>query len=116
MFIYSVAVSYNKRLLNTLFFIGLLSVAAYFYQQKELENLYEVRVGTQLENEEIRAEVKGGEYLLKYPGYFVLGIGPGMYNFALALEYPGEAGLSPSGRILIPFNMAFFNLSLRFLV
>ena len=105
--IYGILFDFNKRLLNTLVIIAILGTGAYFFQQKELDALYNVRVEEQLENDEVRAEVKGLEYVKSHFGLFVLGIGPGMYNFALAAEFPNEAGLTNYGKKLIPFNAAF---------
>ncbi|MBL4708843.1 MAG: hypothetical protein JKY48_10445 [Flavobacteriales bacterium] len=104
---YVLFLNYNRRLMRTLVVASLIGVGGYFSQQQNLNKLYENRVDEQLENEDVRSEVKGVDYLQSYPGLFIFGIGPGMYNFALAIEYPGKAGLSPLGEILIPFNSAF---------
>jgi len=104
---YALFISFNKKLLGTLLFISLIGSLAYFYQKQKLDVLYEVRVDQQLERDDVREEVRGWEYMKKYPSFFVLGVGPGMYNFALAIEYPdGVSGLSFSGRYLKPINSA----------
>tara|TARA_B100001057_G_scaffold121936_1_gene120782 strand:- start:431 stop:1528 length:1098 start_codon:yes stop_codon:yes gene_type:complete len=104
--IYSIFINYNPRLLGTLIFSMLIGGVGYLYQEQEVEELYEVRVVDQLEYEEVRQEYYGWDYMVKYPGHFVTGLGPGMYNFALALEFPGLGGLSSNGRILKPYNSA----------
>tara|TARA_B100000809_G_scaffold201247_1_gene201797 strand:- start:2095 stop:3438 length:1344 start_codon:yes stop_codon:yes gene_type:complete len=104
--IYTFFIKFNKILFRQLSIITLLGLATFIYQKKYIKTLYEVRVGKQIDDEEIRAEVKGQEFILNYPEMFILGLGPGNYNFALSKEYPEEAGLSEQGRILIPFNSA----------
>jgi len=102
--LYVLFINYNKALFQQIFILLIIGASTYFYQKIYFDALYEVRVDKQLEREEIRAEVKGQEFIFSYPEMFVLGIGPGNYNFALAKEYPGEAGLSGHGKYLKPFN------------
>lgn len=104
--IYSVFINYNRRLFNSLIVTILIGGAGYLYQSQELDELYEVRVEEQLEYEEVRQEYYGWDYLVKYPGHFVTGLGPGMYNFALAVEFPGLGGLTSNLSGLKPFNSA----------
>lgn len=100
---YVVFFNYNKMLFRQLMILIVLAIGAYFYQKSYFETIYEARVETQLETEEVRAEVRGQEFIFKYPEMFILGIGPGNYNFALAKEYKGKAGITMNG-YLIPFN------------
>lgn len=102
--LYVVFIKFNKVLFRQLSLFLIIGISAYFYQKVYFDTLYEVRVDKQLEREEVRAEVKGQEFILSYPEMFILGMGPGNYNFALAKEYPGKAGLSGNGRFLTPFN------------
>lgn len=104
--LYVVFIKFNKMLFRQLLLIVILSFTGYYYQKNYFDKLYETRVQNQLEREEVRAEVKGQEFLFDNPEMFILGLGPGIYNFALAKEYPNKAGLSENGRFLIPFNSA----------
>lgn len=105
--IYSIFLNYNVVLLRSLLIFLVLGVFAFFYQEAYLKNLYDSRVEQQLDREEVRAEVKGQEFILNNPTMFIVGLGPGIYNFALAKEYPGRAGISVTGKFLIPFNSGF---------
>ncbi|PCI99613.1 MAG: hypothetical protein COB15_03890 [Flavobacteriales bacterium] len=112
--IYTLFINFNKTLFRQLTVLIVLGLSTYLYQKVYLDTLYEVRVDKQLEQEEIRAELKGQEFILDYPEMFILGIGPGNYNFALAKEYPGKSGLSGHGRFLIPFNSALMTYMFDF--
>lgn len=103
---YVIFINYNKTLFRQLSFFLVIGLSTYFYQKVYFDSLYEVRVDKQLEHEEVRAEVKGQEFILSYPEHFIFGVGPGIYNFALAKEFPGKAGLAGKGKFLIPFNSA----------
>lgn len=100
---YVLFISYNKLLFRQLLFLIIAAVSAYYYQTNYFDSIYEARVEAQLENEEIRAEVRGQEFLLNHPEMFILGLGPGNYNFALSKEYDGKAGITING-YLIPYN------------
>ena len=104
--LYILLISYNKVLFQQLSILLIIGGSTYFYQKVYFDSLYEIRVDKQLEREEIRVEIKAQEFLFNYPEMFILGLGPGNYNFALAKEYPGKAGLSGNGQYLRPFNSA----------
>lgn len=101
---YGLTFKNNNHLMRIVTLVLIFGSIGFVYQKTYIEKLYAVRVEQQLEKEEIRAEIKGQEYMAKYLSRFIIGIGPGMYNFALAVEYPNQAGLSPDGKFLIPFN------------
>ena len=102
--IYSIFIDFNQSLFKQLFLFLIIGASFYSYQKIYFDQLYEIRVDKQIEKEEVRAEVKGQKFMMNYPEMFVLGIGPGNYNFALSKEYKGKAGLAENGRYLVPFN------------
>ena len=104
--IYSIFVNYNQRMISTLVLVAIVGVAGYFYQKQAIDELYEVRVVEQLEYEEVRQEFYGWDYIKKFPGKTIIGHGPGIYNFALADEFPGKGGISYNGLFLKPLNSA----------
>jgi hypothetical protein len=102
--LYTLFIKFNKALFRQLIFLLVLGTGTYLYQKVYFDKLYTVRVDKQLEREEVRAEVKGQEFILNNPEMFIIGFGPGIYNFALSKAYPEVAGLSEHGTFLIPFN------------
>jgi len=102
--LYTLFIQYNKTLSRQLVILLILGTGTYLYQRVYFENLYTLRVDKQLEREEVRAEVKGQEFIISNPEMFIVGIGPGIYNFALAKEFPKVGGLTENGTFLIPFN------------
>jgi|GEM_PF-2782752 len=103
--IYATLVSANKRLTTRLIGVSIVLGVGFYYQEAYVSSLYEIRVKKQFDTEEIRAEVRGQEFIANQPLKFIVGIGPGNYNFALAYYYPYGAGISVEG-FLIPFNSA----------
>jgi len=101
--LYVIFVKYNKALFRQLLFFIFLGFVVFLYQKSYVERLYDARVSKQLEAEEIRTEVIGQKFILTYPEMLIIGVGPGVYNFALTKEYP-ETPLVGRGTWLLPFN------------
>jgi hypothetical protein len=104
LFLYTLFVKFNKILFRQLSFILIGGVGLYFYQSSYFDKIYKTRVDKQLEHEEVRAEIYGQKFITSYPEMLILGFGPGVYNFALAKEYPNKAGIVNKGKMLRPFN------------
>jgi hypothetical protein len=102
--IYTLFIQFNKVLFQQLAILLIIGAGTYIYHKAYFDTLYTLRVDKQLEREEVRAEVKGQEFLINNPELFIVGFGPGIYNFALSKEFPGTAGLTGNGTFLIPFN------------
>lgn len=102
--IYTIFIKFNTTIFQLLTVVLILTSAFYLYKKTYFDRLYTTRVDNQIEREEVRAEVKGQEFLVNNPEMFIFGLGPGIYNFALSKEFPNVAGLSENGTFLIPFN------------
>ncbi len=102
--LYSIFRNYNGQIIRYILFFGFLGIAAFAREGEYLNQVYDIRVEGQLESNIIRSEVYGQEFMVNNPGMFVIGLGPGVYNLALAKEYPGKAGIVNNGTFLVPFN------------
>jgi len=100
--IHTLFFNYDKRIIQLLFLGTLVSISFYYYNKVYVEDIYESRVEAQQETK--RTEIYALEFISANPEMFLFGLGPGIYNFALAKEYPGETGLLENGTFIVPIN------------
>lgn len=102
--LYSILGNYNSRIVRYILLFVVIGGVVFVKEKDYLNEIYYYRVEEQLNNETIRSEVYGQEFLVNNPAMLVMGLGPGIYNLALAKEYPGKTGIVNNGNFLVPFN------------